>query len=297
MSDEDRTRALLRWLGTIDLPQVAVLVCADAELPPLPQGAVGIHLPGCVSDVGVGLPAQVLAFGVPRVEVATCPKGDEVAAARVHAWSAVLDGVAERTEAPRRPRRRGGPVFDLARPTVSRRMLFGAGVLGGFGPDAGLSEQEREVAALRILSESGRARLSDVTPATSPRAETEPDDDACVAISLRATGCDACGVCARACPTGALRLTADDSGSVLVHLPARCQTDRRCIDLCPQRALTVTGSLTLAQIAESGPVELARIETARCDRCHAPHPSSEGPLCRACSFRRAHAFGSSARPL
>lgn len=283
---------MLRWLSAIDLPQRVILACADAPLPPIPADTAGVKLQGCVLGLGIELPVQLLAWGVGEVQVVPCPADVVATAELVESWRAVLDGVVVATSAPVKRRRfRPGPVFDLARPVLPRRLAFGLRTGSGRPLDLDLDEPARALAALRILHGQGRARLP------SPEATREPATAARqVAVGLEAAGCTACGVCVRACPSGALELVASDGVTVLRHAADRCRGHRSCIALCPQQALTVVAEWTTLDLASLGTAELARVETSECGRCGALHPAVEGALCPACAFRATSAFGSRLPP-
>jgi ferredoxin len=293
-------------LGAIDPPSTVLLVCGHGVPPRAGVDVAAVRLRGCVNDEGVGLPAQLLAFGVSEVKAVRCPLDGPATEATVAEWSRVLSGVGVFEEAQqRRLRPRAGAVFDLASPSLPRRLAFG--LLPSRKPpfDLDLDEPGREAAALWFLSEHGRARLSEPggtapdagADATAGEADAAgalaaPSSASAVAVSLVASGCDGCGVCVRACPVQALELRHDGSTSVLSHVAARCRADLSCVRLCPRDALVVAKELTIVDIARQDPVELAVIATAACSRCGARHPSADGPMCRVCQFRSANAFGS-----
>lgn len=306
VSNPDPTRKLLSWLGAIDPPSVVLLVCGHAVPPRAGAEVAAVRLRGCVNDEGVGLPAQLLAFGVAEVKAVRCPLDASATEATVAEWNRVLSGVGVFEEARQRwPRPRAGAVFDLASPSLPRRLAFG--VLPSRKPDfdLDLDEPGREAAALWFLSEHGRARLPEPVRATQAAgtdtaAGMAGADDvragsgstSAVAVSLFASGCDGCGVCVRACPVQALELRHDGNTSVLSHVAARCRADLSCVRLCPRNALVVDKELTVVDIARQDEVELAVIATAACSRCGARHPVADGSMCRVCQFRSANAFGS-----
>jgi NAD-dependent dihydropyrimidine dehydrogenase PreA subunit len=304
VSDPDPTRKLLTWLGAMDPPPVVLLVCGHATPPRAGADVAAIQLRGCVNDEGIGLPAQLLAFGVSQVKAVRCPLEAAATEATVAEWSRVLSGVGVFEETGRR-RPRQGAVFDLASPALPRRLAFG--LLPTRRPpfDVDLDAPGREAAALRFLSEHGRARLPEPGETVhSAGARTADGDQAAngglagsgsapaVAVSLLASGCDGCGVCVRACPVQALELRHEGNTSVLSHVVARCRADLSCVRLCPRNALVVEKELTVVDIARQERVELAVIATASCSRCGARHPVAEGAMCRVCQFRSANAFGS-----
>lgn len=285
----DSTRALLRWLAAHDMPERVVLTCADAELPRVARRAVVVRLEGCVCGVGVGLPAQLLAFGVGVVEVLACPVSPDAAAAHVAGWRGVLpDGVVP-FAAPRRGRSRP-EVLVLGQVPLPRRTLLGLGLRDTTALDLDLDDAGRTLAALRLLEESGRARPREATvPVTSAAAGA-------TAARLLVEGCTACGVCVRACPHDALVLEHADGLSTLTHLREQCRSELDCVRLCPVDAYSTTGQLTLAELVEEPVATLAERATATCERCAARHPAEEGALCPTCRYRERHVFGSALPP-
>lgn len=327
MAEHDLTRGALRWLTSIDAPARVLLACAHTPLGFVPADAAAIRLDGCVADTPIGLCAQLLACGVPRVGVLACPERPAQAAEQVAGWAAVLPDVTAASPEPE-PKRRfrkavPGPVYELGRPQVSRRFAFGLAAAQQLPLALAEEESQRVVAALRLLEEQDRARFARPDAAAAPRPEVhgasdgdpeppaaagpgpsaeasgpiveepaggraEPGSDA---VALVASGCVACGVCVRACPHDALELVHDPDRSVLRQVPELCSGERACVQLCPHDALSVSGPLSLFDLARTPAVELAVVATAACRRCGARHPAAEGDLCPPCAFRSRNVFG------
>lgn len=166
----DPTARLLRWLAAHDTPERVVLLCADATLPRVGRRTLVVQVDGCVTDVGLGLAAQLLASGVAVVEVAPCPTRPEEATATVASWRAVLgDGVAHLT-APRwaRPARE---VLRLGQVPLPRRVVLGLRIDPVL--DLDLDDAARTLAALRLLHRQGRARVVPQTADPGPAASAE----------------------------------------------------------------------------------------------------------------------------
>ncbi len=107
--------------------------------------------------------------------------------------------------------------------------------------------------------------------------------------------CTACGVCARACPTGALRLIRDDEHDrfELEFLSAACTGCSVCLDLCPL-ALDQGGVPFITELLARQWVTIASGELACCQRCGtrlAENVLHDG-LCPMCAFRKENPFGS-----
>ena len=290
----DAVRALLRWLHALEVPDVVVLLCAHTEVPEssgasLPGSSLLVRLEGCLADQGLSLPAQLLACGVRQVHVCPCAERPDAVESVLVSWQRVLDDVVPADVSPtcvRRRRRRHVDVFEMRRPSVSRRSLFG--MRPGCEPpfDVATDDAARGLAALLLLERDGRARPELVGDSVADQ----------VGVAIAAAGCTACGVCVRACPHDALELVEVMGDSVLRHDEASCRGDRRCIELCPEAALSVSGPLSLGSLLHRTPVTLARVTTVECPRCRLRHPGGEGALCETCRFRVANPFGSRLPP-
>lgn len=91
--------------------------------------------------------------------------------------------------------------------------------------------------------------------------------------------CNACGVCAAACPTGALRLTSGDGCCELAHRPLDCLDCGLCNKLCPVAALQDVKPAAL------GNQVLATRWTRTCCFCRRPFMAADPeetccPYCR-----------------
>jgi len=75
-----------------------------------------------------------------------------------------------------------------------------------------------------------------------------------------------CGACAIVCPTRALALDEDGSGSALRHDPGTCVACERCVSVCPEAALDVRRAIDVARLRE-GELELTRDARQRCTVC------------------------------
>jgi ferredoxin len=297
MATDDPTRRLLDWLSALDPPSLALLGCAHADLPPIPPDAVGIRAAGCLVDAGISLPAQILAGGVPAIEVIECPQRPAASQRQLREWGELLVGIGPATVRPRPGfRQRRGPVFDLGSPGLSRRAVFGLPTGRHATLDPADDDAARAIAALRLLHDQGRTRSAPVAEPAAAPASPPPADADHPAVSLVAGACTACGVCVKACPHGALELLTTGSATVLRHHVDACRADLSCVQLCPPGVLGVAGRLPLIDLARTTVTELATVATARCQRCGALHPAAEGTLCAVCSARAADVFGSFTPP-
>lgn len=116
-------------------------------------------------------------------------------------------------------------------------------------------------------------------------------------LALMASGCVACGVCEKACPTGALTMRRLPSGPgrailTLAEIDASCIACEACINLCPTVALSADSPTSWEQaLGEEIPRPLATVAVRECERCHAPVPLKDGAsLCPTCAAQRSNPF-------
>lgn len=88
------------------------------------------------------------------------------------------------------------------------------------------------------------------------------------AVSLRAEHCDACGACARLCPTGALTRSplGETASGALVQDMAACVGCGLCADVCAPGAV-----VPLPVGTASGVVRRLRLDRVACAGCGRPH--------------------------
>lgn len=324
MSTSDHERALLRWLWAQDLPDRVVLLCRHLAGVRVPRRGVGVRLEGCVDEVGTGLPAQLLALGVPHLSVVSCDLHPEECTTLVRRLQELFPDQVDVLPATRASRwARHGTVVDIAAVPLPRRLVLGMGLRDRAPLDLGGDSARRTLAALDILASSGRARLPgterrDAAPSqdrprrSTPSVRVDPvavppltppvevasteASGVLIGMDLVARGCTACGVCVRACPTGALRLDVDGGTSTLTHLRSDCRADLHCVELCPVDALAPVAPADASSVLERPEEVLATVATSACTRCGTAHPASEGDLCPVCAFRASASFGSQLPP-
>jgi ferredoxin len=112
--------------------------------------------------------------------------------------------------------------------------------------------------------------------------------------------CTACGVCAQACPTGALRLEFEEQTArfLLSFAPTACIGCNVCLHLCDAGALKRRPLLPLGEYLQTGWIELADGTYQRCRKCGVRYAglSANTALCPVCAFRRSHPFGHKVPP-
>jgi len=114
-------------------------------------------------------------------------------------------------------------------------------------------------------------------------------------MSLTASAaCSACGVCARACRTGALRLDRDAASHyALRFIPRSCVGCDACLHVCLPGALTADHAPAIELVfGPTAVFTLAAGDLVQCERCHAPMAARPGEkLCAACARWQRDPFG------
>lgn len=266
---------LLRWIS--DEEPAITLICASSRRA-YSRATSPIRTTGCIADLNVALPAQMLACGASAVsvDVESCTCEGARARERFEVWRELLsERVHEYREAP--PKLRKAEIISITAPPVSRRALFGLGSNASLPVDLDATEHAQLLEALALLG-------IDVTKAEAVGAPK--------ALHLSVNGCVACGVCVAGCPSGALALTTAREGGVqvstLTHDRAKCVGAGGCARLCPEHAIS-EAEATWAQIER---VELARVTTAKCRKCGSLFKDDGQELCPTCRHVTADPFGS-----
>lgn len=288
MTDLAACRPLLAWAAHHGEGGAVELACAEHPGPEAgPRSAEVVRLPGCLADLPahITLELLLLGLGVVRLRLDGCARPEEARAR--HRGAAVATSGArvhvELQEEARGGRRRA--VLDARHMPVSRRralLFLPVPSLQDVLPDQSATAHARLVAALREL-----APPADLAAIPGP------------GLRLAAHGCVACGVCVRACPEDALKLTATaPAGSspgraVLRQEFARCSGCAACVRSCDVDALTGLGAGSWADLLSDEIVTLAEVATRACERCGGTIPAGPGAaLCPVCAHRRRSSFGS-----
>jgi len=167
----------------------------------------------------------------------------------------------------------------------SRRDLFGLGQSQIPLPDEQMLPQNRERLALSAILSA-----SSVPPSALAHVDSH-------GLLLRTSGCTACGVCVKACPTDALELSHLETGpdrriTTLSEYDSECVGCRQCIDLCPVDAFDNGGPLSWeTRLGDSPRRPLETVPTMRCEKCKTFFPMREGgTLCTTCRATRENPF-------
>jgi ferredoxin len=288
-------------------PDTSLIELACSRHPVPAQGAVEnavvIQTQTCLAALGSSRYFQLMTR-VPQVCVrmdacAECPIGraqKEIARAINAARDVVGDRVVGITEKPGVDAKTRS-VYDTKNPPVSRRDLFRFFAVEG------------SKVANRILSSDNEQAIGKAPPSERRRlinalkqlasAESMEWQNASVAelgvLWLEADEkCTACGVCARACPTGAMQFTETQNNQYHLALTvSQCTNCGVCIDICEPTALRRAGAPTLAELVASESRVLRAGGLKKCNRCNAQYDDQiEGNLCPICRYRIDHPFGS-----
>ncbi len=93
--------------------------------------------------------------------------------------------------------------------------------------------------------------------------EISPADQLPQAARAITGGCDGCGMCARSCPSGALRL----AGEVITHNSEICLNCGLCLSLCPRGLVREAPGLSLAGLGRGRRRVLVTLMRQRCQAC------------------------------
>ncbi|MEJ2708176.1 MAG: 4Fe-4S dicluster domain-containing protein [Anaerolineales bacterium] len=272
-----------------------------------PGSELGILLRGCLAGLGAGAYLGLAALGIERVQVrmdacAACPLGALQAeiSAQVNtageilaAWgrSEMLEKVAALPAEDRHER----PLWRAENPPISRRDLLRMTFMQG------QSAEGRDLAAEEPLSGKqpprDRRRLLRAVErlqSNQPgRSATPLPLAASFAMVRIADNCDACGACARACPTGALRYeTQDDARYRLLFHAQACLACGLCLAACAPGAINIERKLTFGEVfGEPTWKVLSQDELVRCSRCGVLFPARQASrVCTLCQYREKNPF-------
>lgn len=305
---------LLGYVAQREKRAIVELACAlhPDPAPGPPQSSAVVRTRGCLGALGASTIAGLLALDVYHVLLrvdacAACPLGAQArpqierSAAQVRSLFApegdladpvtLLEAVPEGWP----PR----PVIAARAPGKTRRDFLRSLATAQEVPAAARDLALEDEPADEQQPPAERRRLLKALGYLSPETfSTEPLAEFPTALLTAGPACNACGVCARACPTGAIGFSEDEDNTFALTLqPGACTDCGVCIDLCEPGALARGGMPALKEWTAVTP-QLLRSGTLRhCARCGAPFsgPPQE-TLCGPCAFRRANPFGSRTPP-
>ena len=290
-------------------PRPVDLLC---EVHPDPKAAkdgsdLGMLLRGCLAGLGAGAYLGLAALGIERVQVrmdacASCSLGDlqgEIAAQVntagefLAAWG--RPDMLEEVHSLPLEDRHNRPVWWAENPPISRRDLLRMTFMQG------QSGEGRELAAEEPLSGKQPPRdrrrflrAADSLQSNQPGRSATALPMAASFGSLRiANNCDACGACARVCPTGAVRYeTQDDARYRLLFNSQACMACGLCQAACAPEAINIERHLTLGEVfGEPTWKVLSQDELVRCSRCGVLFPARQASkVCTLCQYREQNPF-------
>ncbi len=114
------------------------------------------------------------------------------------------------------------------------------------------------------------------------------------AIEVDGNTCTACGVCARACPTGALRFTEENQTFCLSFAAPNCIGCELCAHVCMPESITVEHNPSWDQLFPTEmPATLLTGPLTSCERCHSHFFARDDQrYCAICEMRRQNPFAS-----
>ena len=300
---DDEVQALLHCAGRSGRKTCEVVCGLNPFVEVGVAGATAVRVRGCLAGLGgaayLGLVSQGIEKAVVRLDAcADCPWSQlqsqieaqvEQAqsllalwgwAAAVHCFDEAADGWGKR------------PFWNAASPPVSRRDLFRSQAAEK-KPETDTSSAPNQfferVRFLRVLKH---------LPPPTENLDTSLLAGWGFALLAVNDDCTACGVCARACPTGALQMETAESSYQLIFSPQICLACDICSHVCAPNAITLTHDPTFGQVF-AGEVDQVVQQgcLTSCSKCRAPFAArADIDLCPVCEFRRQNPFGSAMPP-
>ena len=193
------------------------------------------------------------------------------------------------------------PVWIAENPPLSRRDLFRITSYMAL-PQVlqSLSSGQRQIGNDR-LSQDRRRVLAAVAHLANPDQQDEVAvlDETGFATLTISDACTACGVCARACPCGAITFNhSHDKKFQLSFTPQACIVCEICVNICQPDAITLDPKPSFKDVFGSRSSKLLHEgELTRCKNCHVLMAAKPGiNLCAICEFRQKNPFGSALPP-
>ncbi len=293
------------------------LVCTQHPTPnrgPAPQA---VQIKRCLAALS---PATLLELSTQGREIwlddtpcADCPLGKihpalEQTVAEANGWGRLLKNASPlslRTEPEAAQPTTNRPVYEADRPPISRRGFFGS--LKRFREDAAAYEDSDDIPTqsdkivpvserLPQFIPTQRAKILSIiekqTQASDTQAKSKiqnPKSKIGLAdVTVDANLCSACGLCARFCPTGALKFLSDDKQFALAFRPSICLGQRCniCLSACPEEAVSIQPATISPELPAEKPRYLAAGELTPCQNCKTPIAAGSGQpvTCFVCRF-------------
>ena len=296
---DDEVEALLKCAARLNTPTCEVICQLHPDVGLGDPAAAAVRVQGCLAGLGVGAYLGLVNQGFEQIVVrldacADCPWSSlqlpiEVQVVRAQhilaGWG--LDGrlVCALPETVFLQKR---PFWNAASPPISRRDLL------RWRKDEKETESQKEKGSGRNNPFRERLRILHAFHKLP-----QPDRDGPLLKDLGFAhitvndDCTACGVCARACPTGALQMVADNESFQLLFTPQACIDCHVCRHFCTPEAVTINPADQYAQIFSGDADQILQAgQLTKCAKCHTPFTTLTGAqLCPTCEFRRQNRFG------
>jgi ferredoxin len=304
---DDAVMGLLDCVARIESGFVDLVCEAHPEPGIGPRNSrLGIRVQGCLAGLGAGAYLGIAALGLEGVLVRTercavCPIGNlesaiesqldiAISLSRGFGKSFLLEQVSYLPEGEQVDR----PFWSSNNPPISRRDLLhfvsrqGKALvardiaIGSPNEEKHTGRDRHRVVAAMAHLENQNLRNQDILL-----------EDSGFAILEIGAECDACGACARACPTGALQFEMTTENYYCIRFfPLACHGCGICQHVCAQSAISILGKPTFNQIfGSSKSIELSCGELRICASCGTRFPSRKNSdYCSICEFRRNNPF-------
>ncbi len=301
---DDEVEALLNCATRLDVQTCEIVCSLNPNIAIGDPAAAAIRVRGCLAGLGVGAYLSLANQGLTQIIVrldacAGCPWSElclqiesQVKQAQriLAAWK--LDNVLLCAPPETAVEFKKRPYWSAGSPPVSRRDLFRwrKKEKETEAEDKNVSKYNPFRERLRILQAFRKRPLTDHNDAVL-------DALGFALVSINAD-CTACGVCARACPTGALQLTKEDGSFQLNFTPQACIGCDICSHVCVPQAITIEHAATYNQIFNTDSDQIVQqgslTQCAKCNTYFADKGTTQ--LCPPCEFRRQNRFGSTLPP-
>ena len=310
---DDAVMGLLDCVARVESGLIDLVCEAHPEPGTGPRNSrLGIRVQGCLAGLGLGAYLGIAALGLEGVLVRTekcevCPIGsvESTIESQLDIARSLLNGLGkshllERISCLSDGEKVERPLWSSNNPPLSRRDLLHfatrqgkaliARNIAGDSPNKEKHpgrDRRRVIAAIAHL-ENLDLRNQDIL--------LENSGFAILAISA---DCDACGACARACPTGALQFEIASQNYYSIRFtPSACNGCGVCQHVCAPSAISIVEQPNINQIFGSDkPLELSCGDLRRCVSCGTRFPSRKNSeYCSLCEFRRSSPFNTSLPP-
>lgn len=182
------------------------------------------------------------------------------------------------------------PVADAVRQSPSRRDLFRRIAGSDRAVQEGMVGSTQETGDLPEAALERRRLISALTAYRSVHPDFVVGGDGSLVglVSLAIDEvCQACGACARVCPTGALALQKTANSFSLSFRADMCSDCGACLTVCEPKAIRRQGTPGASVLLSAAPVVLRQGRLQRCEGCGAFFAATgAGKLCRVCSERK-----------